>query len=144
MTAGDVEAKVESEHARLRGMAAVLRSLALRVVRGDEDLRSALRLKGEELLERFDRHMCWEEDYLIPLLRRAGAKGEACGERLREDHRRQRDRLSSSLADLHNDDERSQDLARGLLDVIDWLERDMATEDARLLGSELLREVPRS
>jgi hypothetical protein len=48
------------------------------------------------------------------------------------------------LDDLHDDDGRPQELARGLLDVIEWLERDMATEDARLLGSDLLREAPRS
>ncbi|MBW2274646.1 MAG: hemerythrin domain-containing protein [Deltaproteobacteria bacterium] len=144
MTATEVATKVESEHARLRGMAGVLQSLALRVVRGDDDLTSALRLKGEELLERFDRHVRWEEDYLLPLLRRAGAEGEACSERLREDHRRQRDRLSASLADLHHDAGKPRELARGLLDVIEWLERDMATEDARLLGSGLLREAPPS
>jgi hemerythrin-like domain-containing protein len=141
MTSGEVEAKLEHEHARLRGMAAVLQSLALRVVRGDEDLTSALRLKGEELLARFDRHLRWEEDYLMPLLRRAGAEGEACSERLRGVHRLQRDRLSASLADLQSAGESAQKLARGLLDVIEWLERDMATEDAQLLGSGLLREV---
>jgi hypothetical protein len=77
----------------------------------------------------------------MPLLRRAGAEGEACSERLRGVHRLQRDRLSASLADLQNAGESAQKLARGLLDVIEWLERDMATEDAQLLGSGLLREV---
>ncbi len=142
MTAGEVEARVESEHARLRGMGAVLQSLAQRVLRGDEELTSALRLKGEELLGRFDRHIHWEDDYLMPLLRQAGADGEAYGERLWQEHRLQRERLSGALADMDDAGGRSEELARHLLDVIEWLEREMATEDAQLLGSELLREIP--
>lgn len=142
MTGREVGARVESEHARLRGMTAVLQSLALRVVRGDDDLTSALGLKGEELLDRFDRHILWEEDYLMPLLRGAGAEGAAWSECLRAEHRLQRDRLGTALAELEDAGERPQELARELLEVIEWLEREMATEDAKLLGSGLLGEIP--
>jgi iron-sulfur cluster repair protein YtfE (RIC family) len=144
MTLGEVQAKVESEHARLRGMVGVLQSLALRVLRGDDDLASALRLKGEEVVERFERHMGWEEEYLLPLLSSAGVEGQACSERMRDEHRLQRGRLSASVEALDSSERRPQELARELLDVIEWLERDMATEDARIWGSDLLRKIPPS
>ena len=59
-----IKEKFLRDHRMLLGKAAVVAALALDVLRGDEELASALRLKGEELYRHLLIHMRWEERLL--------------------------------------------------------------------------------
>jgi hemerythrin-like domain-containing protein len=121
------------DHARLRGKAEVLESLALRILRGDEDLGSALRLKGEEILEHLVCHMGWEEKELLPLLRQFGRSDIAS--RLVIEHAAQRERFEGDLHTLQNTERRPLDLAKHIVEFLGWLERDMQAEEENVLGA---------
>lgn len=122
------------DHAELRGKADVLKSLALQVVRGDEDLGAALRLKGTDLQLRLIDHMRWEESQIAPYLRRVDPGAADLADRLFEEHQQQRERLAQSLMALSGAGPKPDELARHILDLVRWLERDMAEEETRLLA----------
>jgi hypothetical protein len=135
----EVREKVLSDHARLRGMLAVLASLALRILRGDEDLATALRLKGEEIGGFLQVHMAWEEKFLVPTLVNLGALGEERARELLGDHRDQRHRLEASIAALACEPcVAAAELAKRMLGFVESLERDMLDEEAVTLAPDLL------
>jgi hypothetical protein len=121
------------DHARLRGKAEVLESLALRVLRGDEDLGSALRLKGEEILDHLDRHMSWEERELVPLLERSGAANLAVT--IAGKHEDIRRGFETGLQSEPGAERRPLALARQILAFIRQLESDMSSEEKRVMSA---------
>ena len=125
------------DHRQIRGKASVLRSLALGVLRGDDELASALRLKGEELQSHMLLHMTWEEDELMPALEHDGRGGDSLGKQIQEEHREQRTRLAHSLVALRvtSGQKRAdiESLARDMMELVRWLESDMAKEEASVL-----------
>jgi len=135
MKASELRARVLEEHALLRGKAEVLEALALRVIRGDEDLGSALRLKGEEIEGRLAHHILWEEDILLPELRRSGHGDVA--EKIRSEHRRQRERISDSLVALQDAERRPIAVARHLVEFVRLLEQDICDEEESMLARSL-------
>ena len=90
MTSSQVKARFMSDHEELRGKVAVLEGLALGILRGDEELSSALRRKGEDLQNRLLVHMQWEEAQLLPMLRSQSQPGISNAETILSEHRRQR------------------------------------------------------
>jgi len=122
------------DHAQLRGKADVLKSLALQVVRGDEDLGPALQLKGTDLQLRLIDHMRWEESQIAPYLRRIDRTAADLADRLFEEHQQQRERLAQSLMALSGAGPNPEELARQILELVRWLEQDMAEEETRLLA----------
>ena len=124
-----------SEHQSLRGKSAVVEALALGVLRGDGELASALRLKGEELQRHLLLHMQWEEAQLLPLIQRVARPGESMGEALVREHRRQRQRLANSLVALRAAPESAETLARHVLKLIRWIETDMRAEEKEVLDA---------
>jgi iron-sulfur cluster repair protein YtfE (RIC family) len=121
------------DHARLRGKSEVLDALALRVLRGDEDLGTALRLKGEEIQEHLIAHMVWEEGKLLPLLQSVDS-GQSAAAQLLSDHVAQRERLADCLRALTAAERRPAKLAKTILDLTAWLEHDMLAEERRILA----------
>ena len=142
MSETGVREKFVEDHARLRGKAEVLESLALRILRGDEDLGSALRLKGEEILDHLVRHMSWEEQELLPLLRRFGRLDIASA--LVTRHTAHRDHIEGDLITLQNAERRPLDMARHIVEFLRKLERDMQTEEDDVLGALNPRLAPRT
>jgi len=134
MTTDEIRTRFLDDHARLRGKGSVLQSLALGVLRGDLDLAPALRLKGRDLQRHLIRHMRWEEEALLPLLARI--KGSATADDLFEDHERQRSRLADSLiATQDSSGHYAEEMARHLLELVDWIEKDMQHEEAHVLAA---------
>ncbi len=124
--------KLLADHRELRSKMGTLRALALTVMRGDEDLARALRLKGEEFNARLLEHMNWEEEHLPPILSR-GENGLEKIIDLREEHARQRERLADSLEQLRNSEIASLPIARECLALVRWVETDMAIEERDVL-----------
>jgi hemerythrin-like domain-containing protein len=120
-------AHIHGDHALLRGKAEVLEALALRILRGDEDLGSALRLKGEEIQTLLVQHMGWEERELIPALCRQGAGDVA--DQISAEHGAQRERIADTLVTLLDSERRPAGVARHMLEFVKRLETDMRDEE---------------
>jgi iron-sulfur cluster repair protein YtfE (RIC family) len=134
MTPNEIRDKFLDDHARLRGKASVLRSLATQVLRGDTELAEAMRLKGRDMQFSLVKHMQWEEAKLMPLLREVSAVAAEGADQLFEEHRAQRSKLADSLIALEAAaPENGVAMAVHLLDLIRWLERDMAGEEEIIL-----------
>ena len=129
-----IKEKFLRDHRMLRGKAAVVAALALDVLRGDQDLTSALCLKGEELYAHLSEHMQWEERLLVPLLI-SSSRGTWTGSAIIKEHRDQRLRLDRSLTRLRSIDAPFADLAEECLELVRWLEIDMTSEESRVLRS---------
>ena len=127
-----IREKFLSDHRMLRGKAAVVASLALDVLRGDEELASALCIKGEELYVRLLDHMQWEENLLLPLLAES-SHGTWTGAAIIKEHQDQRLRLDSSLTKLRHPDTSLASLGGECLEFVRWLEVDMTSEEIRVL-----------
>lgn len=139
MSRAEIWDKLLSDHRELRAKAAVVTTLALSVLRGDEDLASALHLKGEELYKHLLDHMKWEEAQLIPLLAESSG-GEVAGYLILKEHAGQRQRLGDSLAALRHPGASFADLAKECIALVRWLEDDMASEERELSRSILIEE----
>ena len=133
MTKEQATIKLQRVHAHLRGKAEVLETLALKVLRGDEDLGSALRLKAEELQRHLLRHMIWEEDQLIPLLSEGESADPPRWVLLLRQRREQRLRLSRSLFALKYAHGPATDLARESLLLVAELETAIVGEELEVL-----------
>ena len=133
MPEAGVREKFVEDHARLRGKAEVLESIALRILRGDEDLGSALLLKGEEIRDHLVRHMDWEERELLPLLRQSGRSDIASG--LVTRHTRHREHFEGDLLSLHNTKTQPIELTKHIVKFLRQLESDMQREEEDVLGA---------
>jgi iron-sulfur cluster repair protein YtfE (RIC family) len=142
MSLFEIHAHFLDDHTTLRGKVSVLRSLALSVLRGDEELASALRRKGQDLQEHLQRHMTWEEENLLPVLDCENPRGMVVATAMLVEHAHQRDRLAESLRDLEETGSRPRKLAESMMDLISWLERDMAAEEEAVL--EVIELSPHS
>ena len=127
-----IREKFISDHQMLRGKAAVVAALALDVLRGDEDLASALRIKGEELYAQLLDHMQWEENLLLPLLAKS-SHGAWTGAAIIKEHHEQRLRLDNSLTKLRHPDTSFASLGGECLEFVRWLEVDMTSEERTVL-----------
>lgn len=140
MRPSEIREKVLTDHAELRGRLAGLEGLAREVVDGERRLVGALRLEGEELLDRLADHMRWEERYLAPALHDADAWGDERVKRLIDDHREQRDLLADSLSRLRDPSRPPVLLARNVLDLVSLIREDMEDEEAVALDERVLRD----
>ncbi len=92
------------------------------------------------LLVDVERHMRWEERHLEPALREADAWGNERADRLRSDHREQREAFGHVLANLRDRSRPPTLVALMLLDLIALLRDDMAEEEDLLLDPRVLRD----
>lgn len=141
MTKERATAKLRRVHTHLRGKAEVLETLALKVLRGDEDLGSALRLKADELQRHLLHHMIWEEDQLIPLLTEGEFANSPRWVELLRERRQQRLQLSRSLLELQHSNEPAGDLAKQCLVLVEALEAAIMVEERDVLPSILKLEL---
>jgi len=132
MDATELRARILEDHEMLRGKAEVLEELALRILRGDEDLGSALRLKGEEIQEQLVRHIGWEETELLPALREFGNGGVA--DQIFAEHEAQRKRIADTLVTLQGSERRPVALARYIVEFVRVLDQEMREEEENVLS----------
>lgn len=135
MTKLQAMAKLQRVHTHVRGKAEVLETLALKVLRGDEDLALALRLKAEELQRYLFRHTIWEEDQLTPMLADGASADPPRWVRLLKERRRQRLQLSRSLFALKYAQQPAANLARQCLALVESLESEILVEEREVFRS---------
>lgn len=132
----ELRTRMLEDHAMLRGKAGVLEALALRILRGDEDLGSALRLKGEEIQTHLVRHISWEEREFLPALRRSDGAEIAC--QISAEHKRQRERIARTLVTLQGSERDPMAVARHMMEFARQLENDLQDEEERILRQGLV------
>ena len=140
MQASEVRAHILADHLTLRGILDHVASLAGKLEAGERPLLGPLRLAAEELLERLEQHMRWEDRYLAPALRSADAWGEERASRLDRDHREQRELLAHALERIHDHSRPAVVLAQNLRDLVQLLRDDMDEEEATLVSERVLRD----
>jgi len=134
----EIRARVLDEHVQIRAMLAELESIAGRALDRDAHGGAQLRVKVLELYARLDAHMALEDALLYPAICDADAWGDLRGERMKEEHARQRAVLSQ-LADREwrADTATMADAVRRLARDI---REDMCKEEREMLNPELLRD----
>lgn len=134
MTEAQIRSRFLREHARIQGKMEVLESLVLGVLRGDAELTSVIRCKGEELQRNLLMHMQWEEEQLFPTLRGDSASGLKVADALDREHVSQRGRLAEVLEALRCKEEAPSVLAERILEWIRSVEDDIDFEEERVLA----------
>ena len=134
----EVRARVLAEHVQIRAMLSELEVIAQRALDGAADDGALLRAKAIELYGKLDAHMSLEEAFLYPAICDSDAWGQIRGDRMKQEHARQRE-VFSQLTDLQSrvDTVALIFVVRGL--AAD-LREDMCREERELLNPELLRD----
>lgn len=130
--------RVLDDHGRLRAELERLERLAEAILEDAET--DALRAEAEQFLERLQRHMRWEERYLLPALLGADAWGRERAARLERDHREQRELFDFILLRLRDGSRPSPVVARDVRSLVDLLRDDMREEEEELLDERVLRD----
>lgn len=139
MLPSEVRAKILEDHRRLRGELGRLEATAIDGEIGEADA-ALLRELGESFLEQLAAHMRWEDQNLAPALRDADAWGEERERRLVTEHAEQRAQMRSLLDRLHETQRDARQLAVDLLELVEWLRRDMEHEERETLDPDVLRD----
>jgi hypothetical protein len=140
MKPSEIRRQVLRDHETIRAMLATLESVAHGVCKGDRSLVGSMRLEAETLLTRLSEHMGWEDRYLRPALLEADAWGRERAAQLDRDHREQRELLEYSLGHVRDGGHPATVLARGLVDLVELLRKDMDHEESDLLDPRVLRD----
>ncbi len=140
MKPSEVRERTLRDHEGLRIALDRLERGCREAARGDSLLAGQLREAAHALLVDVERHMRWEERHLEPALREADAWGNERAERLRSDHREQRETFGQVLASLRDPGRPPALVTPMLLDLIALLRDDMAEEEDLLLDPRVLRD----
>jgi hypothetical protein len=137
--AAETRTRIAFDHDRLRAIMRRVSASAAEALR-EEQRRPWLRGALAELRCELERHLEYEETFLVPILAQADAWGPVRAEHLLKDHVGQRT-LVVALTEDASDGVRTID---ALVEEIEWfvqtLERDMRDEEANFLSDEALGE----
>ena len=140
MRPSEVKQRILNDHQLIKIMVSEVRNLALRIQAGEEYLSGRLRERGQDLYERFCRHIDLEDVILVGALRDADAGGEQRAEELRNEHREQREVLTYLLERLLDPTQPQILMVVDLLNFTAWLLDDMRHEEEMILHGDLLRD----
>ena len=140
MTPNQLRIRMLTEHSELRSALADLDERSREALDGRPSGYCDLRTAGRSVLFQLERHMRREEEHLIPILQTVDAWGEARASRVEDEHRRQRAEMCRYLEMLERTDLDDSHVAMLLLDLTEWLARDMDEEEQTILHPDLLRD----
>lgn len=138
MKPSEVRTRVLDEHVRIRALLGEAESLAEKVLNGDPASLYPLRVKMLELQQTLHAHLSFEDDCLYPAICEADAWGGIRGERMKEEHARQRLVLGQlALSEWRAEGKELVSLVRSL---VKDMRQDMSREESELLNPDLLRD----
>jgi Hemerythrin HHE cation binding domain len=140
----EVRQRILDEHEELRGRLGEIEALLAHFEAGHEAAGAELRERGLALFARFAAHIDLEDRSLAPLLRAAGAAGEARADRLAREHREQRELLQYLMRRLASQPQPTALIAGELRNFAGYLRTDMAHEEETLLAESALAQAPPS
>jgi hypothetical protein len=128
------------QHRVLREGLTEVQGEALGLLNASKGTRAQLLEHLTRFVARFEGHMSFEDERLVPVLRTIDAWGPERVERFRDEHERQR----RILASLISDSEKAGEIELALLTLgfVQLLRIDMEEEEATMLSADLLRDDP--
>ena len=142
MKPAEVRRRILADHRKLRAMLDALVPLAQRFERGEDVDAKWLREETLALYETFAAHLRHEESTLEPALRARGAEGVRLADRLAHEHREQRELLGYLTSRLRDSPYPTLLVAREVRNFAEYLQSDMAHEEATLLTAAALPDTP--
>lgn len=124
------------QHERIRELLGKARSIAESALDGDEQSPPGVAGVIADLHATLEVHLAFEERVLLPLLAAAAPAGERRAERLRDEHRRQREVLAAIHREA-NAHPQLPTLAAKLAFLTSWLRADMEEEERSLLTNAI-------
>lgn len=137
---GRLRARLIREHQAMRRLMQAIEALLDSAEHEREEAVIELRSRTRDLHTSLRDHLVREEQLLAPVLRESSAFGEAREEELIQDHRAQRQRLASLLADI--DELSNAELVASLREWIPTALQDFEREEQQLLTEEALSDIP--
>lgn len=138
----EIRREIAGQHAALKELLGEIETLAKRFEQSAGDAPAVgeqLHDRGLALYETFSAHLESEQELLEPALRKAGPAGERRAQRLRNEHREQRELLRYLMARLEQHPEPTILIARELQHFAGFLRFEMAYEEETMLSAAVLR-----
>ena len=144
MRPNEVREEVQAQHRALRDLMTAARDAAVRVLYGDDDpaANEVFQRSFTALAVRFDAHMAFEEEHLVPLLTKGHAHGPVRRQRVHADHARQRRLLQEIVRGFAEPPAGPRVQAALVRLLVTDLVDDMAFEDGILLREDALWKTP--
>jgi iron-sulfur cluster repair protein YtfE (RIC family) len=140
MKPSQIRDAVLRDHAELRTQIDEIEGIARRLADGDSERGFQLWRLAKALLGRLEVHMDWEDRHLVPALRQADAWGDERAAEIEHDHAEQREMLGYVIRQLDDSQPIPELLAATMLDLVEFLRRDMEHEERDLLDPRVLRD----
>jgi hypothetical protein len=129
--------RIVADHTMLRTLMGSVMAAARDAVR-DEKQRPRVREAMGRLRSELERHLAYEEEVLVPILRQANAWGSVRAAHMAKDHEGQRAVLVALTEDVGEGVRGVEALADELEWFVQSFERDMCEEEKTLLGEDAL------
>jgi len=140
MQPSQIRQRILGEHDALREMVSELAQLAKRFDPDRAEAANELRVAGFECFEVFAAHLQTEDELLVPALESIPAGGAAMADRLRREHREQRELLDFLVRRLEDNARPTSLVVSELHNFAEYLRLDMSHEEATILREDLLRD----
>jgi iron-sulfur cluster repair protein YtfE (RIC family) len=136
----EIRSELKGQHDELRELLAEIEALAQRfeASAGDSPVGGELAERGRALYEKFGAHLTREQALLEPALEKAGSEGQRLVQRLRNEHREQRELLKYLMGRLERQPEPTILIARELQNFAGFLRFEMAHEEETLFSPTAL------
>lgn len=135
-----VRQKILSEHNALRKMIAELREHTSKGVQNQDFSPEKIRKQMLATLNFLQTHMDHEDNTLLPILETIDAWGNVRGEKFREEHRLQTQKIVQLRAEIANPNSALPQLISLVEEFITWITQDMTDEEKEFLDHELLKD----
>jgi hemerythrin-like domain-containing protein len=140
MRPSEIRERILGEHDALRDMVSALVDRARHFDPNRAEAAMELRAAGFECFETFAAHLQTEDGLLIPVLETIADGGPAMAERLRREHREQRELLEFLVRRLEDNARPTSLVVSELHNFAEYLRLDMSHEEATILREDLLRD----
>ena len=142
MKPSEVRERILTEHDKLREIITALAASARNFDPGDPAAGRELRAAGLACFEAFAAHLKSEDALLGPALEKIPENGSDMAERLRREHREQRELLDFLVRRLEDNERPSSLVVEELHNFAEYVRLDMCHEEATILRGDLLRDDP--
>jgi len=130
----EVRDRILIEHLRLRERLTEIEELAQSFDKGGVAVGDELRGSGAALCEVFAAHLAFEDAQLLPILREIPERGSELAERLRREHREQRELLYYLVGRLEEESRPTSLVAREMRSFCAAIRDDMCHEESTLVA----------
>ena len=132
--------QILGDHHKLRRLIGAVERIAGLIEDGDEDLGDSLRVLLVALFRKLKAHMQYEDEVLVPILRKIDAFGDVRADRFDREHEEQREQMGDILHAACDLRAHPQEVAGRARAILQRVLVDMDHEEAEFLSPDLLRD----